>query len=595
MFSVPNYRRLLLTVIGSGLLLVSGLGIWSYLSISREVTRTASAVGGIALNVGRALMISNRQQFRQLMVSAANAPVLQSYLESPSPGNLALLLADWQLMVSRFGHFRTLMLVSDDGQTLVSARFPNQDGAPELGEAGERCEPCLAVIDRYLHSKLQVYFSLPDQTDAEAGASGFAWSVVTRAGSYDGTAYYLVSESNQMQTIDSMWQGALLGRLLLLSSSGQPLIGLDATGLFLPPHGDPSAVVKSFEQGVDLTNGEDPALLLRWELTANQRQMLLRQRLLSYLWPSVALAGVLLLLAPVITSWWVARRLRWRQAALGRAALDSMAAMIITDPQWRLIEVNSAFSRITGFSDDYVAGMSFDQLLVEGHGEPLTAIEEALKQHGKWRGELWCRRANGDAYAQLTEFNRLVVDSRQSYNIGNFLDLTAQKLLESQLRELSLKDALTGVWNRRKLNEVVDHEIALQERHHQPFALAIIDLDHFKQVNDRYGHDVGDEVLRHAVKVFAGHLRRADLLARVGGEEFVAFLPQTDGDGARVVVERLREALATSGHQPPVTCSIGLACYHPGDSRKSLHRRADEALYLAKAEGRNRVVFADAG
>ena len=369
------------------------------------------------------------------------------------------------------------------------------------------------------------------------------------------------------------------------------LAGLDGDTRAVPLATD--AVVMQLQQRLELEAGSGQ-LQLRWQLTSAQRMALLKQRLQAYLWPLLVLAGVLLALSPLLASWWQGKQQRRRHEALSLAALDSMAALVIMDSQWRVVEVNTAFTTITGFSAEAIVGQPLSQLLDAGH-PPLAQIGAALTVGGRWQGELICLRANGESYPQLSEFSPLFEGGKLRYIVGNFLDLSEQKRLERQLRELSLRDPLTNAWNRRKLNEVVDGEIARQERHHQPFALAVIDLDHFKQINDNHGHDVGDEVLRRAVNLFGHCLRRSDLLARIGGEEFVAFLPQTDRDGAHKVLERLRVALAESAEQPPVTCSIGLACYHPGDSRKTLQRRADEALYLAKANGRNRLVFADAG
>lgn len=281
---------------------------------------------------------------------------------------------------------------------------------------------------------------------------------------------------------------------------------------------------------------------------------------------------------------------QWQQDALRLTAFEAMAALVILDNQWQVVEVNAAFIKMSGFTAGQLIGQPFDQLF--DVGQPLQGqINTMLSAATPWQGELNCRHANGEAHPQLSIFSPLLEGGVLRYIVGNFVDLAEQKRQEP----LSLRDPLTSVWNRRKLNEIVDSEIARQERHHQPFALAVIALDYFGQINENYGHDVGDELLQRVVKLFSHALRRSDLLAWVGGEEFVVFFPQTEREGAHKMLERLRLALAESEQSPPVTCSIGLACYHPGDSRKSLQRRADEALDLAKSNGRNRVVFADAG
>jgi diguanylate cyclase (GGDEF)-like protein len=162
-----------------------------------------------------------------------------------------------------------------------------------------------------------------------------------------------------------------------------------------------------------------------------------------------------------------------------------------------------------------------------------------------------------------------------------------------RLAEAARRDFLTGLLNRRGFEDVLGAE--LERVHRQPRAMSLLlaDLDHFKQVNDRFGHEVGDATLRRVARVFDGTRRRYDTAARTGGEEFALLLPDTDADDAFVVAERLCDAIraATGEHPPRVTISVGLATF-PADGwdARELVRAADEALYAAKGRGRDRVV-----
>ncbi len=167
------------------------------------------------------------------------------------------------------------------------------------------------------------------------------------------------------------------------------------------------------------------------------------------------------------------------------------------------------------------------------------------------------------------------------------------------LEKLAFIDALTGINNRRRLDEALDTEFAQAGRSGQPFSLLMIDIDHFKSFNDHYGHGAGDECLARVARALSGSLRPKDLIARYGGEEFAVLLPGCDSREAAEVAERLRTLIeaermphthsATATH---VTISIGvatLACIGQGCSPRILLQRADHALYQAKSSGRNRV------
>lgn len=176
---------------------------------------------------------------------------------------------------------------------------------------------------------------------------------------------------------------------------------------------------------------------------------------------------------------------------------------------------------------------------------------------------------------------------------GMMIDISEQIAEEQRLRRLSDTDDLTGVANRRKLIQRLHEEIALSNRHALPLSLMMLDLDHFKSINDTWGHLQGDQVLRGVAALCREVLRAKDLVARLGGEEFALLLPLTPEPHCRKLAERLRERIADHDFgigQGRVTVSIGIAEHRIGDSRETLIHRADERLYAAKHGGRNQIM-----
>jgi diguanylate cyclase len=156
-----------------------------------------------------------------------------------------------------------------------------------------------------------------------------------------------------------------------------------------------------------------------------------------------------------------------------------------------------------------------------------------------------------------------------------------------------LIDPLTGILNRLGYNESVAREYGRWKRMGGNLALAMLDIDHFKQINDRFGHATGDKVLTSLAALLRKHLRGVDHICRVGGEEFVLVMPDTDLTGAAVVAEKMRATVAASQFRVkdtpvPVTFSCGVATFHAEDLVEDVFERADRALYLAKNSGRNR-------
>ena len=178
--------------------------------------------------------------------------------------------------------------------------------------------------------------------------------------------------------------------------------------------------------------------------------------------------------------------------------------------------------------------------------------------------------------------------------LGRTLDNMRSKLNESfkTMQELAVTDELTGLPNRRGFNTEASKLLHLSRRYAHPLSVALLDLDYFKRINDTYGHSVGDEVLSGFARKVGKRIRKTDLLARVGGEEFVLVMPETSINSAGLLLNDLRRVIASKpfSHGRRITVSIGVTCYSGKESLDDLLEMADKALYEAKEKGRDRVV-----
>ena len=183
---------------------------------------------------------------------------------------------------------------------------------------------------------------------------------------------------------------------------------------------------------------------------------------------------------------------------------------------------------------------------------------------------------------------------------GTHTDITERKLLEEELRRQAHVDYLTGIYNRRHFMERAEQELSRAHRYAKPLSMLMLDIDHFKQINDRHGHKVGDTVLKAVADLSQATFRDVDIVGRLGGEEFAALLPETDQPAALEAAERLRATIANARiplpGAPPVSFSVSIGVSSmdsPEDNIDALLQRADKALYKAKDSGRNRVCGRD--
>ncbi|WPL15996.1 putative diguanylate cyclase YdaM [Thiorhodovibrio winogradskyi] len=274
--------------------------------------------------------------------------------------------------------------------------------------------------------------------------------------------------------------------------------------------------------------------------------------------------------------------------------------MIVIDAKGRILEFNPAAERMFGYKAQELLGGSVNQLMPENdarqHDHYVRASSVPANRTRKMSGrEIEGQRSDGTRFPLEITVGHAEMAGQRLF-VGVLRDISERKDIEAKLIRLATTDSLTGTLNRRAFLESAEDSWQLAIRHHRPLSLLLIDADHFKQVNDTYGHQIGDQALQSLADSVRKCLRNRDRLGRFGGEEFIVLLPETEYAQAIHVAERLLSTvravrILVAGREPlAVTISIGLATREPTLARlDDLIRRADEALYRAKHEGRDRI------
>ncbi|WP_341744124.1 putative bifunctional diguanylate cyclase/phosphodiesterase [Azonexus hydrophilus] len=287
-------------------------------------------------------------------------------------------------------------------------------------------------------------------------------------------------------------------------------------------------------------------------------------------------------------------------AVLQRIFLQCSEAVLITDRNNCIVAVNAAFSEMSGYPAEEVIGGN-PRMFASGRNEPAfyASMWRAINEQGVWSGEIWDRRKDGQLYPIWLTVSAVTDNTGEVSNyVATFTDIGERIEATQQLLHLAYHDPLTLLPNRLAFESQLELAIRSCERDHKQVALMLIDLDHFKTVNDTLGHATGDELLKSVAIRLRDCVRASDIVARLGGDEFVVVLP--DIDSAMTVATlagKVQHRLADHSHQIGVhslyaTPSIGISIY-PGDGRdrETLLRNADVAMYHAKDRGRNNYQF----
>ena len=298
--------------------------------------------------------------------------------------------------------------------------------------------------------------------------------------------------------------------------------------------------------------------------------------------------------------------LRERERMFEQSFRHAIVGKSIAKPGGEIIDVNPALCRILGYRPEQIVGSNAADFMLP---EDMHLTDQFYRElYAGKRDHFQAEKRYLDARGEIVEAEigvALVRDARGEplYTVTQLIDVTernhAQRALlaaNEALKRLSTTDSLTGLSNRRALDHALRREFARAQRNGSPLSLITLDIDHFKRINDRYGHPVGDEVLAQFGLVLQESVRETDTAARPGGEEFTILLPDTPLEQAKVLAERLQLKLHdTSWPVESVTASFGIACLGPViNDVRALLRAADRALYEAKAVGRDRIVLAAA-
>jgi|SRR5579875_2119378 len=283
-----------------------------------------------------------------------------------------------------------------------------------------------------------------------------------------------------------------------------------------------------------------------------------------------------------------------------RSILEAVAVGYLMSRDTRIVEVNQILCRMLGFDREELLDLEMPwpftppegleisyamaprmtaEALARGHSEPVE-LPLMRKDGSRFMGEVVIAPVR-DAAGEIDGW------------VSTIRDVSKRHDYEVELERLARHDPLTGLPNRRLFNERLDQEMADAMRHNRSMAVAILDLDGFKAVNDKHGHPAGDRALCETARRLEKVLRRGDLLARIGGEEFAWILPEVHSHGAWAAAERARHAIRDQpfGEIGRLTISVGVAMRGELESAFELYQQADESLYRAKHEGRDRTIM----
>ncbi len=276
---------------------------------------------------------------------------------------------------------------------------------------------------------------------------------------------------------------------------------------------------------------------------------------------------------------------------LSYAVEQSPNTVVITDPNGNIQYVNPKFTQLTGYTSAEVIGKN--PRILKSNKMPPEVYKDlwgTITSGREWSDEIINKKKNGEFYWEKT----LIGPIKNSEGvITHFVsvkeDVTERKMMEAELNILSTTDKLTQAYNRTKFDEIIQKEFAFSRRYNKPLSLVMIDLDHFKGINDTFGHNTGDYVLKTVSGIIKDTIRETDYLVRWGGEEFLVVATSMRLEEARELSERIRNEIEKYAFdQCTVTASLGITQYKTGDTVHTLLQRADAALYLAKNNGRNR-------
>lgn len=278
---------------------------------------------------------------------------------------------------------------------------------------------------------------------------------------------------------------------------------------------------------------------------------------------------------------------------------NTLDGVLITDVDGTILSVNPAFIDITGYTAEEAVGQTPRILHSDQHEKAFyTSMWQDITTNGRWHGEIWNRRKDGDLYLQRMTISMVPdVDGEPVRYVSVFSDITALWRKDEHIKHLAFHDALTDLPNRTLLMDRINQKLINANRTQCDLALMFLDLDGFKPINDRFGHNVGDYLLKEVAKRLLVLVRESDTVARFGGDEFMFVLNNSQGKEevkyiADRVISAINEPIKVNGESLHIGASIGIAMYpEGGQSPTELIKNADTAMYAAKRQGKNRINF----
>jgi len=469
-------------------------------------------------------------------------------------------------------------------------------------------QACCVAMEQRIAQRFEAAFTFPDgtthwfETSAEPVPDGiFVFTLdITKRREVQRALVDALEFSNNL--IDSMQDGfsvldkdgrvidANLALCLLTGFSRQELVGLSAPFSYWPPE-EYETIQAAYQKTLKGTIGS-------YELTYMRKN---GERFPVTVSPSIVRDrdGNIVNYTAIVKDN-THRKLAEKELRLAALVYQSSSeAMLITDTDNMIISVNPAYTQITGYEPDEVIGKKSDLFRAERHDDAFyQSIWQEVLTTGSWYGEIWSRRKDGGEQPLWLTLNASWSDqgSLTGY-VMLFSDITKQKESEELIWKQANFDSLTGLPNRRMLQDRLQQEVKKAQRSNLPLALMFLDLDHFKEVNDTLGHDIGDSLLREAARRLTRCVRDSDTVGRTGGDEFTVILSALDDPAcvdrtAEKILKILAEPFPLGDDKAYVSTSIGITLYpNDADNIDALLKNADQSMYAAKNLGRNRYCY----
>jgi diguanylate cyclase (GGDEF)-like protein/PAS domain S-box-containing protein len=272
--------------------------------------------------------------------------------------------------------------------------------------------------------------------------------------------------------------------------------------------------------------------------------------------------------------------------------IDKYVITATTKADSTIIHVSSAFEKSSGYSKEELIGKPM--AIIKNKTRDKDVIQDLWSTilNGKtWIGEIKNKNKNGEEY--WLEQHIIPKMNFHDNCIENFVSVGIDITTKKEIEKIASTDKLTGIYNRRMLDEILQIEIEVAQRHERDLSLIIIDIDYFKNINDNYGHLIGDETLKRMSTIISENIRASDIFGRYGGEEFLIICTQTNKDNAYILAEKIRSIIEKYNFNKigTKTISLGISSFEKNDTIETLFKKADKALYSAKESGRNKTII----